>query len=55
MGLALFFFLIFAILGVSLWDGKIHYRCYETEWPDPITGAWNTVEGDNRLCSEDNR
>lgn len=32
-GLALFFFMIFSILGVSFWKGTIHYRCYETEWP----------------------
>lgn len=31
MGLALFFFTIFSILGVAIWSGKIHYRCYETE------------------------
>lgn len=36
MGLAMFFFLIFAILGVSLWDGKIHNRCYETSCPIPV-------------------
>ena len=36
MGLAMFFFLIFAILGVSLWDGKIHNRCYETSCPMPV-------------------
>ena len=33
-----FFFTIFSILGVALWQGKIHYRCYET--PDPINGEW---------------
>lgn len=27
LGLALFFFLIFAILGISLWSGSINYRC----------------------------
>ncbi len=26
-GLAIFFFMIFAILGVSLWSGNAHYRC----------------------------
>jgi len=51
MGLAIFFFMIFAILGVSLWDGSVHYRCYKTEWPDPITGFWETVPGDEGLCS----
>jgi hypothetical protein len=33
MALALFFFMIYAILGVSTWNGRVHYRCYETEWP----------------------
>lgn len=51
LGLAIFFFMIFAILGVSLWDGKIHYRCYKTEWPDFKTGYWELVEGDENLCS----
>jgi len=39
MGLAMFFFMIFAILGVSLWDGKGHFRCYLTDAPD-ILGNW---------------
>ena len=39
MGLAIFFFMIFAILGVSLWDGRIHYRCYTTQDPLP-DGSW---------------
>ena len=31
--LAVFFFTIFAILGVSLWSGKIYNRCRMTEFP----------------------
>ena len=50
MGLALFFFMIFAILGVSLWNGRVHYRCYQTEWPDAL-GNWLLVEDDPFLCS----
>ena len=50
MGLAMFFFMIFAILGVSLWDGKIHYRCYMTEFPD-VHGNWQ-VSDDQDLCSD---
>jgi hypothetical protein len=50
MGLAIFFFMIFAILGVSLWAGRINYRCYETEWPDAM-GNWLLVEDDPFLCS----
>ena len=30
LGLAIFFFVIFSILGVSIWNGKSHYRCYIT-------------------------
>jgi len=51
MGLAMFFFMIFAILGVSLWDGKIHFRCYTTPEPDEF-GEWYTLEGDDDLCSK---
>jgi hypothetical protein len=43
MALALFFFMIFAILGVSIWDGAIYYRCYTTEWP--VDGVWELVPG----------
>jgi hypothetical protein len=50
MGLAMFFFMIFAILGVSLWDGKIYFRCYETEFPLQ-DGTWNLVPNDYDLCS----
>jgi len=51
MGLAMFFFMIFAILGVSLWDGKIHFRCYQTQWPMD-NGTWPLVADDFDLCSE---
>ena len=50
MALALFFFMIFAILGVSIWDGAIHYRCYTTEWP--VDGKWEVVADDERICSQ---
>ena len=33
-----FLFTIFGILGVALWQGKIHYRCYDT--PGPVDGEW---------------
>lgn len=52
MGLAVFFFLIFAILGVSLWDGRVHYRCYETKWPHPKTYEWTPIKNDTRLCGD---
>ncbi len=43
-----FFFFIFAILGVSLWEGLIHYRCRET--PEPINGDWVAIANDTRIC-----
>ena len=49
MGLAMFFFAIFAILGVSLWHGRVHYRCYRTEYPDE-NGIWEASPDNLRLC-----
>ena len=42
--MAIFFFLIFAILGVSLFDGALHYRCRED--PCPSNGYWNIVSNE---------
>ena len=50
LSLALFFFLIFAILGVNLYAGLGHYRWRET--PYPVNGDWVAIEGDTRLCGE---
>ena len=50
--LAIFFFTIFAILGVSLWSGKIYNRCRLTEFP--VDGIWETDPGNLDLCSEVN-
>jgi len=47
--LAIFFFTIFAILGVSLWSGEIHNRCRMTEFP--VDGDWVADPNDARLCS----
>ena len=41
--------MIFAILGVSIWDGAVYYRCYETEWP--VNGKWKLAEDDIQICS----
>lgn len=46
----MFFFTIFAILGVSLWSGKVYYRCRMS--PYPLAGVWAVDEGDTRLCSD---
>ena len=48
MGLAIFFFTIFAILGISQWRGLSHFRCRATEFP--VDGDWLTVEGDTQPC-----
>ena len=45
---ACFFFLIYAILGVSLWTGLAHYRCRETA--APVNGDWPVSPDDTRLC-----
>ena len=49
MVLAIFFFLIFAILGVSLWSGTIYQRCYFTE--KPVAGEWFVDPTDASICS----
>lgn len=49
MGLAIFFFTIFAILGVALMQGKIHYRCYVTE--KPVDGEWELAPDFPFLCN----
>ena len=48
LALAMFFFGIFAILGISLWSGLLHFRCRET--PFPVDGDWVRVESDERVC-----
>jgi hypothetical protein len=52
MGLAIFFFTIFSILGVAIWAGKIHYRCYTTPFPNE-NGEWELTPDFPFLCSED--
>ena len=54
MGLAFFFFAIFSILGISLLDGKTHWRCYLTPEPD-VNGLWELDPEDNRLCGSQSR
>lgn len=49
MGLAIFFFSIFSILGITVWNGRIHYRCYTT--PEPVDGDWKVLPGYTNLCS----
>lgn len=46
----MFFFTIFAILGVSLWSGEVHKRCRLTEFP--VDGDWVADASDTKLCSK---
>lgn len=50
--LALFFFTIFAILGISLWIGSIHKRCRLTQFP--VDGDWEADPELTTLCSSYN-
>jgi hypothetical protein len=50
MGLAMFFFSIFSILGITVWSGRIHYRCYLT--PEPVDGEWELLSGYTKICSD---
>ncbi|CAI2378686.1 unnamed protein product [Moneuplotes crassus] len=47
---AFFFLLIFAILGISLWAGDIHYRCRTT--PAPVDGDWIVAPGEYTTCGD---
>ena len=44
MGLALFFYIIFGILGITIWSGKIHYRCYKEDIYLSSTRNWEFLE-----------
>jgi hypothetical protein len=46
--LDMFFILTFAIFGLQMWGGVIHFRCRET--PHPVDGDWKVVNGDDRIC-----
>ena len=49
MALTCFFFLVYAIFGMTVWSGSLHYRCYETE--HPVDGVWTMVSGYTDICS----
>lgn len=51
MLLTMFFFMVFSILGVSIWSGKIYYRCRMTQFP--VDGDWVADPEDLRLCTVD--
>jgi len=52
MGLALFFYVIFGILGITIWSGHIHYRCYKEDIYLPTTKNWEYLEN-GEICSEE--
>lgn len=47
--LGIFFFGIFAILGITLWEGILYNRCRYTPSP-PTSSAWPAVESIERGC-----
>ena len=49
LGLAAFFFSIFAILGISQWMGLTHYKCRLTEQPT-LDGLWALHPEYEGLC-----
>ena len=53
MGLALFCYLIFGILGITVWNGRIHFRCYDEEAFN--SGEWTLANGYDDLCNEDSQ
>lgn len=55
LSLAMFFFMIFAILGVNLWAGKIHYRCWGLTENDTgeLVNNWDLLDTSRTLCSND--
>jgi succinate dehydrogenase/fumarate reductase cytochrome b subunit len=48
--LNLFIILVFAIFGLHLWNGVIHYRCRLTKYP--VNGDWPVDPNDMRTCSK---
>lgn len=50
MGLTLFVFTVYAIFGMTVWSGALHYRCYVTEFP--VNGEWTMVDGYTDICSD---
>jgi len=48
MILDIFFILTFAMFGQQMWNGIVHFRCRNTQYP--VDGDWEVVEDDNRLC-----
>jgi hypothetical protein len=46
MGLLAYSFVIFSILGIHIWKGSIHNRCYTTVEPE-----WKLLDNYPHLCS----
>lgn len=43
-----FFIFTFAIFGLQMWEGVMHFRCRQT--PHPVDGDWKVIEDDERIC-----
>lgn len=50
LGLTVFVFTIYAIFGMTVWSGALHFRCYVT--PEPVLGEWEMLSGYTDPCSE---
>jgi hypothetical protein len=50
--LLLFVFIILGIMGLQLWEGKLHWMCRSTQFPNNITGEWPVSEFEARTCVE---
>jgi hypothetical protein len=46
--LDMFFILTFAIFGLQMWGGVMHFRCRETQYP--VDGDWKVIAGDDKIC-----
>jgi len=47
--LGIFFYIIFAILAINLWNGTFHYLCRYT--PVPIDGLWPLAKDLEFTCN----
>lgn len=47
-GFAFFFFVVFSILGISLWAGLDYNRCYQTE--HPVNNTWTLIDDETFNC-----
>lgn len=54
MGLACFIYVVYAIFGITIWQGALHQRCYRTEKPYQLENGkyqWDTEINFSAICS----